>query len=65
MKDLIKALQILYKYTGNIAHPVCCKNGKIEIVGVSYSDVTDKDLNQLNQLGVFWSENNRCFLALS
>lgn len=49
MEDLIKALQILFKY-GNPKHPTHCEHDKL-YVAIDPSIVSDEDKKELERLG--------------
>ena len=50
MKDLIEALTILMKYSGDIYYPTICEHDVLYIVGVDPNEVTLEDTHRLNEL---------------
>lgn len=50
MEDLIKALQILFKY-GNPDNPTHCEHDVMYICGIDPSDVSEEDKDTLRGLG--------------
>ena len=62
MKDLIEALTILLKY-GNPEYPTVCEHD-ILYIWIDPADVSNEDLEKLNSLGVFPSDDlNGCFIS--
>lgn len=55
MNDLIEALQIFAKY-GNPNYPTHCEHDTLMIVGICPEDVSDKDIQKLDELGFFITE---------
>jgi hypothetical protein len=64
MEDLIKALQILLKY-GNPDNPTNCVHDELWICGINPDIVSDDDIQKLDELGFFVSnefgEDNKQF----
>jgi hypothetical protein len=56
MEDLIKALQILLQY-GNPNYPTHCEHDEMIICGIDPDDVSEADINQLDELGFFVSND--------
>lgn len=56
MEDLIKALGIFLKYR-NESHPTHCEHDTLWVVG-DYSDMSDADKKELDELGFFFNEND-------
>jgi hypothetical protein len=50
MSDLIKALQIMLKY-GNPNWPTHCEHDVMYICGIDPNDVSEEDIEQLDELG--------------
>lgn len=57
MSDLIKALQILLKY-GDPDYPTHCEHDVMYICGINVSDVSQEDINTLDDLGFFEGTEN-------
>jgi len=55
MEDLIKALQILFKY-GNPDYPTHCEHDELWICGINPDDVSEGDIDKLNDLGFIISD---------
>lgn len=62
MDDLIEALTILRKY-GNPKWPTHCEHDVMFFVGIDRDDITDEDINRLDELGAFWSNAEECFMS--
>jgi len=62
MNDLIKALQIFSKYT-DTDYPTHCEHDTLYICVVNAIDVSKEDLEELNTLGFFWSDEDDCFIS--
>lgn len=61
MKDLIKALTILAKYMDdNVRNPTYCEHDELMVM-VMPEDVSQEDVEQLDKLGFFPSEEDECF----
>lgn len=60
MSDLIKALTVLLKY-GDPRNPTHCEHDELWIVGIDPSEVSVKDIAELDGLGFFVDEDNECF----
>ena len=56
MKDLIRALQILAEY-GNPDNPTHCEHDKLTICGIDPADVSEADVQELDDLGFFISDD--------
>lgn len=52
MENLIKALQIFLKY-GNPDNPTHCEHDCLWICGIDPSDVSEEDIEKLDELGFF------------
>ncbi len=64
MKDLIKALTILLKYANDDRNPIYFKHDELHIgCGITRDMVSKQDLDELDQLGVFWSEIDESFMS--
>ena len=61
MKDLIEALNILLKY-GDEKNPTWCEHDVLHIVGYD-NVVSDEDIDRLDSLGFFWSEEDDSFYS--
>lgn len=59
MEDLIKALQILLKY-GNPHFPTHCEHDKLNVL-ISAEDVSNVDIEKLEELGFFVDEADHIF----
>jgi hypothetical protein len=57
MEQLIEALQIFLKYK-NENYPTHCEHDTLYIMGVEKDDVSPEDVNRLEELGFFWSEED-------
>lgn len=57
MDQLIEALQIFLKY-GNVAYPTHCEHD-VMFINPHYSrdDMSEEDVERLDQLGFFWDED--------
>jgi hypothetical protein len=55
MKDLIEALSIMYKYVGDVDNPTHCEHDVLH-VACSPSDVSQEDVDRLEELGFFPDE---------
>ncbi|GAF97260.1 unnamed protein product [marine sediment metagenome] len=52
MKDLIKALQILLKYSNDDHNPTNCSHDEFYVgAGIQYDDVSEEDTKELEKLG--------------
>ena len=60
MDDLIKALQILRKYT-DTKYPTHCEHDELTICDVDPSDVSREDIKKLDDLGFFVDSSEDCF----
>jgi hypothetical protein len=61
MEDLIKALQIFLKYD-NQTYPTHCEHDELWIIGnYDPSEMSKEDVDMLDELGFFWSENDESF----
>lgn len=61
MKDLIEALQIFYKYTGDINNPTLCEHN---VMIVAYDEtvcLNIKDAHRVKELGFFYSTDDECW----
>lgn len=56
MSDLIEALQIFLKY-GNPKYPTNCSHDELAIMEITKEQVSASDLERLDELGFFWSED--------
>lgn len=63
MQDLIKALQILLKYNPNNPFPTHCEHDILYVCGVDPSEVSQVDIDILDNLGFFIDEENDCFAS--
>jgi len=57
MKDLIEALQIFLKYADE-EWPTNCSHDELTIMGVDKKDVSDADVDRLEELGFNWSDED-------
>ena len=57
MEQLIEALQIFLKYK-NEDYPTHCEHDVMYIVGVDKDEVSPEDIERLDKLGFFWSEED-------
>ena len=62
MDDLIKALQIIRKYTDDIRNPTNCAHDTLYLC-VDPGLIPDKEIQILDDLGFFVSEENECFIS--
>lgn len=60
MKDLIEALQIFLKY-GNPNRPTHCEHDVLTICGIEPGEVSEEDIEKLDELGFFVNERECCF----
>ena len=64
MKDLIQALQILLKYANDDRNPTHCEHDQLYIgCGIELEKVTKEDINKLDELGFFWSDEDEGFIS--
>lgn len=77
MKDLIKALQILHKYVNTEIelnpflilgegdkNPNGYEHHRLYVdCGIKSGKITDEDIRELNELGLFWYEQNGEFIS--
>jgi len=64
MKDLIKALQILLPYANDDRYPTHCEHDTLYFgCGIERSMVSDGDTKLLDDLGVFWGEEEDGFIS--
>ena len=62
MEDIIKALQILFKY-GNPHNPFHCEHDTLYVWGIDPSEVSDADKKELDRLGFFEDEDGEGFIS--
>jgi hypothetical protein len=62
VNDLIEALQILLKY-GNPDYPTHCEHDMLTIVGIDPKDVSQEDIQKLDELGFFVSNEYYAFIS--
>ncbi len=57
MKDLIEALQIFYKYTGDVYSPTHCEHDKL-LTGLDAQPdkMTEEDRKRLEELSFHWGD---------
>lgn len=55
MESLIEALQIFLKYE-NHESPTYCMHDELHVVGIDPEDVSEEDINELEELGFFVSD---------
>ena len=64
MKDLIRALQILLKYANDDKNPTHCEHDQLYIgCGIELEQVSEEDIKELDDLGVFWSDEDEGFIS--
>jgi len=64
MKDLIEALQILLKYANDDRNPTHCEHDQLYVgCGIELKKVTKEDINRLDELGFFWSDEDEGFIS--
>lgn len=64
MKELIQALQILLKYANDDRNPTHCEHDQLSIcAGIELQSVSDEDIKKLDELGIFWSDEDECFIS--
>lgn len=64
MKDLIEALTILLKYANDDRNPTYCEHDILYIcAGIELDKVNEQDLQRLDELGIFWSHSDDCFIS--
>lgn len=64
MKDLIQALQILLKYANDDRNPTHCEHDQLYIgCGIELEKVTKEDIDKLDELGFFWSDEDEGFIS--
>lgn len=62
MNDLIKALLIFSKYTQE-EYPTSCTHDTLYICGVDKDNVSEEDIEELDNLGFFWSDDAQTFMS--
>lgn len=62
MENLIKALQIFLKYA-NPRYPTSCSHDVLAIMDITRDMVSSEDIEKLDELGFFWSEEEDCFIS--
>lgn len=62
MNDLIEALQIFSKYT-NTKYPTWCEHDVMHICDVNPDEVSQEDLERLDDLGFFVSQEDGEFMS--
>lgn len=62
MKDLIEALQIFLKYRDE-RWPTHCSHDQLSIMGVTKEEVSEEDVNRLDDLGFMWSSGDDCWIS--
>lgn len=60
MEDLIKALNILCKYTKS-QYPLYCERDELHIVDIDINKVEKKDVEMLKELGFNWNPDVSTF----
>jgi len=64
MKDLIKALMILSKYANDDRCPTHCEHDQFYVgAGIELDKVTEEDINTLDDLDFFWSDEDEGFIS--
>lgn len=64
MEDLIKALQILLKYSDKSHNPTNCTHDQLNIcAGIELEKVSEADIKELDELGFFWSDEDETFVS--
>lgn len=64
MNDLIEALKILQKYMANEEYPTQCEHDILYIKSViNRGDVTDTDMQRLQELGFIWDYSHDGFIS--
>lgn len=62
MEDLIKALQIFLKYKNN-RYPTHCEHDIMMIAGIEEKDVSEEDINKLNDLSFRYNSEYNCWTS--
>ena len=62
MKDLIEALTVFLKYK-NEEWPTHCEHDVMMIAEVKKQEVSDEDLERLEELGFNWDPDEDCFMS--
>jgi len=62
MEDLIKALQILSKYTQE-KYPTGCEHDVLYVIGVNIDDVSEEDLVELENLSFKYDDEEDNFYS--
>ena len=62
MNNLIEALNIFLKY-GNPDCPTHCEHDVLYVVGYNHEDFSKEDLEKLDELGFFWSDEHDLFVS--
>lgn len=57
MKKLIEALSIFAKYQ-DLANPTHCEHDVLQIMGITWDEVTEEDRAKLHGLGFVWSNSD-------
>lgn len=64
MRDLIEALQILLKYSNDDRNPTHCEHDQLYVgCGIELDKVSREDIDRLDELGFFWSEEDNGFIS--
>jgi hypothetical protein len=62
MEDLIKALQIFFKYTQD-KYPTHCSHDILIVNTVDKNQVSEEDIKRLEELGFHWDEEENLFYS--
>lgn len=60
MEKLIEALQIFLKYK-NETYPTACVHDMLVVVGISKDEVSQEDVDKLDELGFRWNSDIGCW----
>jgi hypothetical protein len=64
MEKLIEALQIFLKYR-NLTYPIHSIQDELLVVVITREEVSQEDVDKLNELGFRWSYENDCWSSFT
>lgn len=64
MRDLIEALQIMFKYGFDSRNPTTCVHDELHVcVDFDLDIVSEEDIKKLDELGFFWDDEFEHFVS--